>query len=1227
MLREIGAMLLEVHGQHETVGLLDPKTHRGLLDGFARNHDALRAVESAWSALRGARAHAEALSERVARAAADTEEMTARLAELDRLDPREGEETALAGERALLSAGEKTVADIAAARDALGGDAQTSRLSQALRALERARERALQAGVGAEALALRRLAQAAAAIDRALVETHEAVAAVDAAADAFDFEPNRLEKAEERLFALRAAARKLGFTPDELPALRVQFAQTLRGIETAEVDLADARKAVDAAQRLYTAAAVALTAARRAAGERLARAVEAELAPLRLDKARFRVSVEPLADDRGGPLGQDRVVFEIATNPGAPFGPLDAIASGGELARFALALKAALAARGGEGATPPVMIFDEVDQGVGGAVADAVGLRLRRPGPPGTGAGRHPQPAGRRPRRQPLARLQDRRRSGRHPGRDPRPRGPRGGDRPHAGRRRDYRRRPRRRQGADGCVSLSLWRVEMVDPDSLTETEAAAELERLATEIAAHDARYYRDEAPTITDAEYDQLKVRNAAIEERFPHLVRPDSPSLRVGAPPSTQFAPVRHRVPMLSLGNAFAEEDVAEFAARIRRFLRLGAGEPLAFTAEAKIDGLSANLRYERGVLVQGATRGDGAMGEDITANLRTIRDIPHQLKGSGWPETIELRGEVYLGHAEFEAMNAACAARGEKTYVNPRNAASGSLRQIDPTVTASRPLRFFAYAWGETSAPFAATQTEALQRMGDWGMRTNPLTRRVEDIEGLLAVYHALQTDRANLGYDIDGVVYKVDRLDWQDRLGFVSREPRWAIAHKFPAEQAATKLEGIEIQVGRTGALTPVAKLVPVFVGGATVRNATLHNADEIARKDVRIGDTVIIQRAGDVIPQVVGPVLAERPADAVPYAFPDHCPCPLHTPIARETTAGGAETVVRRCTGEFACPFQRIEHLKHFVSRRAFDIEGLGEKQLTAFYEEGLIKEPADIFGLARNEEKLAALREREGGYGETSIRNLVAAIEARRTVPLERFIYALGVRHVGEQTATLLARAVGSKDRFLELMLAASGERPGSAYFALEAMDKLGPVNLAALIDLGRAGASDDPWPEAPLSEKIGRGRAPSRQGGARSAGRTVRGLDGFAAAVAAGATGAPGPHFEELASIGGVGPVAARSLGEFFAEEHNRGMVERLAAQLSVQDAEAVRRDTAVAGKTVVFTGALEKMTRDEAKAQAERLGAKVASSVSKKTDIVVAGPGAGSKLKTAAELACRC
>jgi DNA ligase (NAD+) len=676
--------------------------------------------------------------------------------------------------------------------------------------------------------------------------------------------------------------------------------------------------------------------------------------------------------------------------------------------------------------------------------------------------------------------------------------------------------------------------------ESLAEPEAAAELERLAREIAVHDALYYRQEAPAISDAEYDRLKRRNAAIEARFPRLIRPDSPSLRVGAPPSSQFAPVEHRVPMLSLGNAFDAEEVEEFVARVRRFLRLDPAEPVVFTAEPKIDGLSANLRYERGVLVQGATRGDGRVGEDVTANLLTIADIPRRLSGEGWPDFVELRGEVYMAHADFEAMNAACAARGERTYVNPRNAASGALRQIDASVTASRNLRFFAYAWGAASAPFAATQWEALQRLRAWGMPTNPLAERVEDVAGLIRVYETLLGRRDRLGYDIDGVVYKVDRLDWQERLGFAGREPRWAIAHKFPAEQATTVLEAIELQVGRTGAVTPVAKLQPVFVGGATVRNATLHNADEIARKDIRIGDTVIVQRAGDVIPQVVGvaPGTERGPA---PYEFPHACPCPLRTPLARETTAGGEETVVRRCTGELACPFQRIEHLKHFVSRRAFDIEGLGEKQIAAFYEEGLIREPADIFRLARNEDALSALRARDG-YGETSIRNLVAGVEARRTIALARFVFALGIRHIGETTAVTIARAYHTVEGFL------------------------------AAMDLVAAGDE---------------------------------------AAIA------------ELDALDQVGEAVIRAVAAYFAEAHNRTLVQNLVGELTIEPAEAPRSDTAVAGKTVVFTGSLERMTRDEAKAQAERLGAKVASSVSKKTDLVVAGPGAGSKLKTATEL----
>jgi len=674
---------------------------------------------------------------------------------------------------------------------------------------------------------------------------------------------------------------------------------------------------------------------------------------------------------------------------------------------------------------------------------------------------------------------------------------------------------------------------------ALNEAEAAAELTRLADELAAHDLNY-RDEAPTITDGEYDALKRRNSDLEERFPHLIRENSPSLKVGAARAETFSPVVHGTPMLSLDNAFSNEEAVEFDARIRRFLRLG-DEVVGYTAEPKIDGLSASLRYENGVLVQGATRGDGRTGEDVTANLRTVSEIPHRLQGSGWPDLIEVRGEVYLGHADFAALNAAAEAAGAKTYVNPRNSASGSLRQIDPSITAKRSLRFFAYAWGLLSAPFAETQWEALAALKAWGFKVTPQARRVENAEGLLAAYAEMEALRPNLDFDIDGVVYKVDRLDWQNRLGFVSRSPRWAVARKFPAEQARTVLEGIDIQVGRTGAVTPVARLRPVTVGGVVVVNATLHNADEIARKDVRIGDTVILQRAGDVIPQIVEVVLDQRPEGAERFEFPTHCPCPLHTPLARETTSGGAETVVRRCTGEFACPFQRIEHLIHFVSRRAFDIEGLGVKQLQAFFDEGLVREPADIFRLARNEEALTALRERDG-YGETSITNLVRSIEARRTIALDRFIYGLGIRHIGENSSLILARSYGTAPAFLA------------------AMDKV---------------ADRDP--------------------------------DAIA----------------ELDNFDQIGGAVIEAAAAYFAEDHNRRIVQDLVSQLTIQDVEAPKTDTAVAGKTVVFTGALEQMTRDEAKARAESLGAKVASSVSKKTDIVVAGPGAGSKLKTAADL----
>ena len=767
--------------------------------------------------------------------------------------------------------------------------------------------------------------------------------------------------------------------------------------------------------------------------------------------------------------------------------------------------------------------------------------------------------------------------------------------------------------------------MSLIPVADLTEAQAVEELERLADDLTAHDLAYHQQDAPTISDGDYDALKRRNLDIETRFPHLIRDNSPSLRVGAARNEQFSPVEHGVPMLSLDNAFSNDEATEFDARIRRFLRLSPSNTVAYTAEPKIDGLSASLRYEKGVLVQGATRGDGRLGEDVTANLRTIADIPHRLKGSGWPDVIEVRGEVYVELAAFAAFNAAAEEAGQRTYANPRNFAAGSLRQIDPKISAQRPLRFFGYAWGLVSAPFADSQWEALQKLEAWGfVTTAPPARRVENAQGLLDVYADFETLRPTLDFDIDGVVYKVDDLEQQRRLGFVSRSPRWAIARKFPAQRARTILEAIDIQVGRTGAHTPVARLKPVTVGGVSVTNATLHNGDEIARLDVRIGDTVVLQRAGDVIPQIVEVDLAARPDPApAPYEFPHVCECPLKTALTREVNASGQESVVRRCTGEFACPFQRVEHLRHFVSRRAFDIEGLGEKQLQAFFDEGWITEPADIFRLAKDEEKLAALRERDG-YGETSIANLVKGINDRRTIGLDRMIYGLGARDIGETTSTVLAR---NFDRFEDLQAAAEAAAkglPGETYLELSTAQGVGPKALDLLIEAGKGGLVADPWPEAQdLEIKIGHAVPKLTKPAKAALAQRYGTWDAFAEGLAAAASGAPGDDYLHLAAVDGVGPVAAQSLARFFAEEHNRAKVANLVAELDIQPVAKPKTDTAVAGKTIVFTGSLEKMTRDEAKAQAEGLGAKVASSVSKKTDLVVAGPGAGSKLKTATEL----
>jgi DNA ligase (NAD+) len=672
----------------------------------------------------------------------------------------------------------------------------------------------------------------------------------------------------------------------------------------------------------------------------------------------------------------------------------------------------------------------------------------------------------------------------------------------------------------------------------LAEEEAVEELARLAAEVAEHDRRYHQQDDPTISDAAYDDLRRRNAEIEARFPHLARTDSPSRRVGAAPVSGFGKVRHARPMLSLENAFDQEDVDDFLGRVRRFLGLDPAAEVVVVAEPKVDGVSASLLYEEGRLVRGATRGDGEVGEDVTANLLVTGDVPVVLRGTGYPDRLEVRGEVYMRRGDFLALNEAQKDEGRAVFANPRNAAAGSLRQLDARITARRPVRFFGYAWGETSAPLGESQWQVRERLSDWGFVLNEPARRCGSIEEVMEHYRRLEASRAELAFDIDGVVYKVDRLDWQSRLGVVSRAPRWAIAHKFAAEKAQTVVRAIDIQVGRTGTLTPVARLDPVNVGGVVVSNATLHNEDEIVRKDVRVGDAVVVQRAGDVIPQILMVLVDKRPSVSEPFVFPHACP-ECGSMAAREEGEAA-----RRCTGGLICPAQAVERLRHFVSRDAFDIEGLGEKQIAAFWHDRLIREPSDLFTLSRRNGRPPfdpPLQDREG-WGETSVRNLFNAIDERREIPLDRFVYALGIRHVGQATARLLARHYGSVDRLLAAMA--------------EAVDREG-----------------DAW--------------------------------------------------RELDNIDGIGPKVASTVVEFFTEPHNRQVIADLLAEVKVRDAEAVSAESPISGKTVVFTGTLARMTRAEAKAQAETLGAKVAGSVSARTDYVVAGTEAGSKLNAAEAL----
>jgi DNA ligase (NAD+) len=693
----------------------------------------------------------------------------------------------------------------------------------------------------------------------------------------------------------------------------------------------------------------------------------------------------------------------------------------------------------------------------------------------------------------------------------------------------------------------------LIDIDKLTKAQAKVELMRLALEIEAHNERYYQQDAPTVSDAEYDLLRRRVEAIEAKFPELVTAESPSQKVGAAPSGRFAKVQHAVPMLSLGNAFSDEDVTDFVDRVRRFLKLGADENPAIVAEPKIDGLSLSLRYEDGELVRAATRGDGFTGEDVTANVRTIKDVPHTLKGRKIPSVCEVRGEVYMLKQDFLALNKKQAEADDTVFANPRNSAAGSLRQKDVSITASRPLKFFAYAWGEMDERPSDTQHGMLAWMDKAGFVVNPLIELCKSVDDVLAFYRRIGEQRASLGYDIDGVVYKIDRLDWQERLGFVSRSPRWAIAHKFAAEQATTVLEKIDIQVGRTGALTPVARLTAVTVGGVVVQNATLHNEDYIKGigndgqpirdgVDIREGDTVVVQRAGDVIPQIVSVVLDKRPKGVKPYQFPQVCPaCGSHA-VREEDEA------VRRCTGALICPAQAVERLRHFVSRLAFDIEGLGEKQVQQFYHDGIIMSPVDIFTLQKRDARANKKLIEQEGYGETSVRNLFAAIDVRRRIELHRLIFALGIRHIGEGNAKLLARHYGTVEAFRAAMLEAA------------------------------KGLHED---------------------------------------------GNSSEAYQDLNDIAGIGDIVADAVVEFFAEPRNVKAFNELLREIEVLPAEKPRRSSPVSGKTVVFTGSLTKFTRDEAKAVAERLGAKVAGSVSKKTDYVVAGEDAGSKLTKAREL----
>ena len=789
--------------------------------------------------------------------------------------------------------------------------------------------------------------------------------------------------------------------------------------------------------------------------------------------------------------------------------------------------------------------------------------------------------------------------------------------------------------------------------DALTPDLARAEHEDLSARIAEADRLYHQEDAPEITDAEYDALRRRLETIEARFPDLAGTGAASASVGAKPSEKFAKVRHPVPMLSLGNAFADEEVAEFVARVRRFLNWPEAESLAFTAEPKIDGLSLALRYEGGRLVTAATRGDGEVGEDVTANARTVSDIPQVLAGDDVPPICEVRGEVYLSHADFAAINARQEAAGKPLFANPRNAAAGSLRQLDPEITRSRPLKFFAYAWGEVVPAFEGTQHGVLARFASWGLPVNDRTRLCADAAAMVAHYRSIEAERADLGYDIDGVVYKVDDLALQRRLGFVSRSPRWALAHKFAAQKALTVVEDIEINVGRTGSLNPLAKLRPVTVGGVVVSNATLHNEGYVQGvgadgepirdgRDIRIGDTVVVQRAGDVIPKVMDVVLDKRPADSKPFAFPTECPACNSRAVREINPRTGKPDAVRRCTGGLICPAQGVERLKHFVSRNGFDLEGFGQTYIEVLFEAGLVRQPADLFRLdfeplkaaiVARREALSAERRAEGAPApkkpakkkgddeDKAIKNLLASVEERRTLPLNRFLFALGIPDIGESTAKALAKRFPDMAALMEGVDAARRDQAGPDWLAFSSLPRIGPTTRDRLLEFGyprEAGAADAGEGEDAEAQPQGRVRLSAPQRASLLA--HFGDAEAVAAGIARAAAERPGDAYRHFADDGEIGPVATDSLIAFFSEPHNDAAVRALLAEVRTEPMAAPARATAFAGKTVVFTGTLERMTRSEAKATAERLGAKVSGSVSAKTDLVVAGPGAGSKLKDA-------